>query len=114
MIKSYKGTQWTSYSYLGGGVGSDPPDAFGMVSRYMPMNIAIPYAALIAFITGSDVDKACFIRRPFNNFEMEPEDMDTERTRQIETRRTEVLKCLEHMCFEYGNFTTMMERLLPA
>ena len=53
-----------SYSYLGGGLEWDPPHAFGLVFRNMPLHLADRLLAVLHYVTSTAVDKAMFGVRP--------------------------------------------------
>ena len=54
---------YTSYSYIGMGVPSDPPNVYSLVTRYLPLQIAYWYMAVILFIAEGENDMCHYIRK---------------------------------------------------
>jgi len=53
-----------SYSYLGGGLEWDPPHAYGLVFRGVPLYLADRLVAMLHFFTKTHVDEQMFGLRP--------------------------------------------------
>ena len=103
--------KWTSYSYVGGGVPTDPPNVYGLVSRYMPRRLAIIYLSIIMLISGGEAREYMFIRKRklafHKNLTQHEEAIALERARDLQSvqftsrRLKETYSSAEHL---YADF----------
>ena len=86
-VESNRNVDWNSYSYVGGGVPSDPPNVYGLVSRYMPHRLAVIYVSVVMLISGGQPQEYMFVRKRKLAFQAEisqhEEHIALERARKV-------------------------------
>ena len=62
-LLNQKQEEYTSYTYIGMGVTSDPPNVYSLVTRSLPLSMAYWYMAVILFVAGGENDECFYIRK---------------------------------------------------
>ena len=96
-----------SYSYLGGGVQYDPPNTYGLVSKYMPLTMGDIFAACVLFLAESQVEQGFFVRKYY--LQITQIASPKEKTDAITARHKEVDRWLQKLKTRYVSSVQLLK-----